>query len=165
MIVKRIGRLNIKLYDCIDELPIERYHKFNIYCLLSAGIGNDIESVTSHINSIYSALQRKDFDRLKIQFENYYMSLNMILEHIDTQSIAFACLVHSINGDEITDLSDESLKNISKRITRAGKRVKILELVSEIKKKLKKNSNYISPVASALERQKIIMDSLKDVLI
>ena len=164
MINKKIGRLRLELYSSIDELPAERYHKFNLYSLLSAGIGNDVESIQGHISRIYEALQKKDFERLQTMFQNYYHSLHFILEQIDTQSISFACLVHSINGQEIKDLSDENLKKVSSRITKSVKRAEVLNLVQSIKKKLKRKSKPISPIESAIQEQKHIMDSLKGVL-
>lgn len=164
MINKRIGKLRLTLYSGIDELTADRFHKFNLYSLLSAGIGNDVESIQGHITQIYSALQKKDFERLKILFQNYHHALHFILEQIDTQSIAFACLVHSINGQLVTDISDDNLKAISERITRNIKRSEVLNLVQTIKKKLKRKSRSISPLELAMQEQKLITDSLSDVL-
>ena len=165
MITKQLGRLTLKMYNGIDELPAERYHKFNLYCLMSAGIGNDAEALQSHMASIYTALNKKDYDSLLVMFQNYYHSLHFIVEQMDTQSIAFCCLIHSINGDEITDISDDNLMAISKRINKATKRSIALKLLDEIKKKLNPKSRYISPVELAEQKQKRIMASLNDVRI
>ena len=137
MINKNIGRLRLKIYDNIGELPIERYHKFNTYCLLSMGIGSDIESIDNHIAEIFQALHRKDYDRLTVNFTNYYHSLRLIQDHMDIPSVAFACLVHSINDQEITDISEENLRIVSGRLTQAKRRELVINLFRELKKKLR----------------------------
>ena len=38
-----------KLYDCIDELPIINFQKYNKFLLLDSGLGSDIDSVDSHL--------------------------------------------------------------------------------------------------------------------
>jgi hypothetical protein len=137
MINKNIGRLRLELYNGVDELPIERYHKFNLYCLMSAGIGNDVESITKHMGSIYQSLNKKDIERLKIQFQNYYHSLYLIIDKVDTTNMAFACLIHSVNGREVTDLSEEGIRRLQIKITRAERRKQIVQLFVDLKKKLR----------------------------
>jgi hypothetical protein len=163
MITEKIGTLDVTLYNGIDELPAERYHKFNLYCLMASGIGNDVQSVQTHITLLYQALNRKDIERLKVLLENYHHSLHFIIEQMDTQSIAFACLVHSINGKEVSDISDESLKRISKQITKSVRRSEVLNILSTIKKKLKAKSKFTSPLELAMREQERIIDSLKDI--
>ena len=164
MIDKRIGNLRLKLYSGIDELTAERFHKFNLYTLIATGIGSDVTSLQNHITLIYQALNKKDYDRLKTLFENYHHSIHLITEQIDTQCVAFACLVHSINGDEITDISDENLIKISKRITKNVRRVEALQVLEEIKKKLKMKPRSISRIELARYKQESIINSLNDLL-
>jgi hypothetical protein len=137
MIERKIGGLKLKMYSSIEEMPIERYHKFNVYSLLSAGIGNDIESIQEHITAIFQALTKKDFDKLNIMFQNYYHSLHLTVEGYDTTSMAFTCLIHSINGKEMLDISEDNLRKVSKRITRHEKRQSVINFFRELKKKLK----------------------------
>lgn len=164
MITKKIGFLKLELYNGIDELTTERYHKFNLYCLLSSGVGSDVESIKEHMIKIYQVLQKKDFKRLQKMFENYYLSLSYITEGLDLKTLAFTCLIHSINGDEISDLSDDNLERLSKRITKNIKRQAIFDLFKEIKKKLSRKSKYISRVELARAKQDLIIGSLKNTL-
>ena len=143
MIKKEIGRLKVELYSNINELPSERYHKFNLYCLMSAGIGNDAESVVEHIQNIYQALSKNDTDRLLIQLQNYHHSLHLILEHQDTQCLAFACLVASIDGKPTKDISDDGLQYTQYLIMREENRLKVLTILYQLKKKLKTNLKSI----------------------
>lgn len=143
MIRKKIGRLEVELYGNINELPSERYHKFNLYCLMSAGIGNDTESVIEHIQGMYTSLAKKDTDRLMIQLQNYHHALHLILEKQDTQSLAFACLVAAIDGKPTRDISDDGLQYTQYLINREEKRLKMLAILNELKKKLKARLRYI----------------------
>lgn len=139
MINRNIGRLRLELYSSVDELPIERFGKFNIYCLLAAGIGNDVESVNKHLEELYKSAYAKDFEKLKTQLYNYHHSLNAILNGERLETSAFACLVHSINGKEVNDLSEEGIKWITTRILRAEKTQMAFNLFAELKKKLRTN--------------------------
>lgn len=144
MLSKNIGRLRLELYSSVDELPSERYNKFNIYCLLRAGIGNDAESVLEHMQGLYQSAGKKDYQRVLTQLQNYHHSLSAILSHEDTACTAFACLIYSINGVEVRDTSDEGLKWVVSRVARAEKRVQALQLLTILKKKLKMRLRSIS---------------------
>lgn len=143
MIHRKIGRLRLQLYDSIDELPIERYHKFNMYCLMYLGIGNDPASISKHYTDMIQSIAKNDIDRLKTQLHNYYTCLHLITQGVDTQTLAFSCLVYSINEKEITDTSEEGLNWIRSRVVRAEKRSTALQILADLKKKLKANLKYI----------------------
>lgn len=143
MIKKSIGRKHLLIYDSVSELPSNRYHLFNSYCLMSMGIGSDVEGINEHIADIFGALQKKDFDRLNILFQNYYHSLRMIVDHEDIPSVAFACLVHSVNGKEVIDTSEEGLKRLAKDLAGAKRRVIIVNMFNELKKKSRTITRHI----------------------
>lgn len=134
---QNIGRLRVEFYDDVNELPSERYHKFNTYCLLYMGIGSDTEAMQKHYADIMQALQKKDLDRLNKMFQNYYYCLHLINEKIDLPSLAVACLVKSINEKDITDISEEGLREVSKRLVRSKRRNMAVTLFKELKKKLR----------------------------
>jgi hypothetical protein len=143
MKLERIGRLRVEFYDSVNELPSERYHKFNTYCLLYMGIGADAEDMQKHYSDMLQALHRKDLDRLGKMLQNYMYCLHLITEHIDLPSMAVACLVKSINDKEVNDVSEENLKRVAKRITQAKKRQMVVNLFKVLKKKLRMRSRSI----------------------
>jgi hypothetical protein len=38
----------VVLFDSIDELPIARFHKYNRYLLVDAGVGSEISDFDNH---------------------------------------------------------------------------------------------------------------------
>jgi hypothetical protein len=154
MINRTIGRLRLELYSSIDELPSNRYHKFNVFCLISAGIGGDIESIQGHISKMYESLGHKDYEKLSNQLQNYYHALHLAVEGIDAKSVALSCLIHKINNEVITDISDDNLEAISKRISKEQNREHLIKLLNELKKKLKMKYLFIS-LKSRLAQSKL----------
>ena len=45
----RIGKHKVRIYESIDELPMERFHRYNKYLLIDAGLGSDISTLDAHI--------------------------------------------------------------------------------------------------------------------
>jgi hypothetical protein len=50
-----------------------------------------------------------------------------IINEVNPESLAFACLIHSIDGVEVTDLSDENLKRIIKFLSDKGLTIDVLK--------------------------------------
>lgn len=111
METKTLGGKKVKYYDSIDELPIVNYQKFNKYVLFSANIGNDINSVVKHHANILKLI---DFDvnKAKLELSNTIQSLLFIENNVNTDLMAFACLIYSIDDVVVTDYSDTNLKAI-----------------------------------------------------
>jgi len=111
METKTLGGKKVKYYDSIDELPIVNYQRFNKYVLFSANVGNDINAVVKHHTNILKLI---DFDvnKAKLELSNTIQSLLFIENNINTDLMAFACLIYSIDDVVVTDYSDTNLKAI-----------------------------------------------------
>jgi hypothetical protein len=59
--------------------------------------------------------------------DNLRVLIYNIINEVDPGSLAFACMVHSINGVEVTDLSDENLKKIVKELSEKGLTIETLK--------------------------------------
>lgn len=129
-----INKLKIVLYDSIEELPIVRFHKFNKYMLVDAGIGSDLNDINTRIASILARID-SDKNSAKIELENLRQSLFLVSEGTNVKHLSFVLLIESINGEKIFDLSDENVKRVSKRIN-TEKRSVIDRIIDSIKKKL-----------------------------
>ena len=57
MIVKKIGKHEIKLYDSIDDMPIINFQKYNKFLLIDSGVGSDLEDIDLHITKIANYIQ------------------------------------------------------------------------------------------------------------
>lgn len=130
-----IGGTELKVYTDIDELPIVNFQKYNKYIMLDAGLGSDIDSIDQHIINIAKLVNNNDKKKAMQELQNLRQNMYFVVNEISPKYMAFAALVHSINGEVVKDLSDESLKNIISRIQDA-KHSKILDIMLWLKKKL-----------------------------
>lgn len=125
----------VEIYDAIDELPIRRFHKFNKYMLVDSGIGSDLNDIDQHIYKISKFIDMNDSNNAKLQLENLRQSLFMISQENNVRHMSFVTLIKSIDGVEVTDLSDENIKRLFDMFNE--KTVSFVDrLVTAIKKKI-----------------------------
>lgn len=110
---EKINGHNVEIYDAIEELPIRRFHKYNKYLLVDSGVGSDLNDINTKIEMIQHYID-KDPHKAKIELENMRQAMYLISQGVHVRHLAFMALVKSIDGKEITDLSDERLKETLK---------------------------------------------------
>lgn len=132
---EKINGLKVKMYDSIDELPIVRFHKYNKFMLIDSGIGSDLTDIDTHITKISSFIATDDKKNAIIEVENMRQLLYMITEGLSPKHLAFACLVHSINGNLITDISDDGLKKVNERLKSINRKW-FSKMIESLKKKI-----------------------------
>jgi hypothetical protein len=109
-----IGIHKVEIYDSIDELPVKRFHKFNKYLLVDAGIGSDMMDLNDRILKIMRYIDKSDKTNAKVELENLRQSIYLISQETNVKHLSFMALVKSIDGVEVTDLSDDNLKKLQK---------------------------------------------------
>jgi hypothetical protein len=96
------------------------------YQLIENGIGSNIGEFDRHFKSTIDFLKHDNRDKAIKELSNlrhlFYHSLN----EVDPSHMSFCCMVHSIDGKEIIDYSDESLKKMCKRLSDIGLTQKLL---------------------------------------
>ena len=102
-----IGRHNIEYYDSIDEMPIERYQKFNKYLLVDSGIGSDLRDFDTHIEKVLRFLSVKDTESVQTELENMRQCVYMVQQGLSPKYIAFSCLVARLDGKEVKCTDDD----------------------------------------------------------
>jgi hypothetical protein len=129
---KGLRKTKVLLYDDIDQLPAERFSKVNKFWMLNDELGSSFEDIDRiHITRLALAIENKE--KAKKVLDNMRVLIHNIINEVNTESMAFACLVHSIDGKEIEDLSDENLRRVIKYLSDRG-------LTNEVlKKKLKES--------------------------
>lgn len=128
----------VNVYDSIDEMPIVNFQKYNKYLLIDSGIGSDVDDIDSHITKIARYIKSNDSKKAMLELQNMRQCMYMINSEISPKYLAFAALVQSVDGKEVTDLSDDSLKDLLKEIKQV-KHSKIVDFLFWIKKKLRRN--------------------------
>ena len=150
----------IKLYDSIDELPIVNFQKYNKYLLIDSGIGSDVDDVDAHIIRIAKFIKGNDSKKALQELQNMRQNMHMINSAISPRYLAFAALIHSIDGKEITDLSDDNLKAILTDI-KAIKHSAIIKFLVWLKKKLTAELELYFPGNFVSPKEKEAYDKIK----
>ena len=133
-----INKKTICVYDSIDEMPIANFQKYNKYLMIDSGIGSDVDDIDAHITKIAKYIKSKDEKKALLELQNMRQSMYMINSEISPKYLAFAALIHSIDGKEVTDLSDDGLKALLEEIKQI-KHSKVIEFLFWLKKKLRRN--------------------------
>ena len=133
-----INKKTISVYDSIDEMPIANFQKYNKYLMIDSGIGSDVDDIDAHITKIAKYIKSKDEKKALLELQNMRQSMYMVNSEISPKYLAFAALIHSIDGKEVTDLSDDGLKALLEEIKQI-KHSKVVEFLFWLKKKLLRN--------------------------
>lgn len=155
-----VNKLKIKLYSSIDELPIVNFQKYNKFLLIDSGIGSDVDDIDTHIVRIARLIKGKDTEKAMQELQNLRQNLFMINSSISPKYLAFTALIHSIDDKELTDLSDDNLKEVLKRIN-AVQHSKLIEWLFELKKKLEAELELYFPEDFVDVREKDTCDKIK----
>jgi len=109
----------VKLFDNIEQLPIERFNKVNKFWMLHDNIGSSIGDFDAvHYSKL--ALLAGDKEKCLAELANFRIMVFNIMNEINVEHLSFASLVHSINGEEQNDLSNEALTALLKRLSDFG---------------------------------------------
>lgn len=115
----RLKKTRVKLYDNIDQLSIERFNKANKYWMLHDNIGSSISDFDlNHYNKLI--LLAGDKQKCIAELNNLRILIYNIQNEINVEHLSFACLVHSIDGELQTDLDEDSLNKVLKRLSDKG---------------------------------------------
>lgn len=108
----KIGKHNVEIYDSIEDLPSVRFHKYNKFLLIDAGIGSDLSDVDGHIEKAIAYSRSKTPELGAIELENLRQNIYFIQAELSPKHLALAVLIKSIDGVEQTDLSPEGLQKV-----------------------------------------------------
>lgn len=133
-IKKGLRRHVIMMYDSIEDLPITLFSKVQKYQLVEQGIGSTIGDFDEHFEALVEFVKHDKKDKVVKELSNLRHLFWHSLNEINPSHLGFCCLVQSINGKEITDYSEESLKRIKEKLSEIGLTQKILK-DNDLKKK------------------------------
>jgi hypothetical protein len=123
---KGLKKTRVLLYSDIDQLPAERFSKINKFWMLSDELGGSFEDIDKiHFTRLLLSLNDKN-KAVKV-IENMRVLVHNIINEVNPGSLAFACLIHSIDGYEVIDLSDENLKRVIEELSQKGLTAEVLK--------------------------------------
>ncbi len=113
-------------YDSVEELPINRFQAFNKWLMLDSGIGSDLNAVNTRLNNIAKYINLDSKEEALKEIANLTQAFAFITGHLSPEFNAFICLCDSIDGQKVSDLSDEGIKGYIELLSR--KKIPILKL-------------------------------------
>jgi hypothetical protein len=129
----KINNLTLEIYDSIEEMPIVRHHKFNKMLMIDSGIGSDLSAFDMKLERIMRFIKDNP-EHAQTELLNLRQCISFIQNEISPKHLAFCALVKSIDGKEITDISDDGMQAIHERLKTATDK-EITSLTEEVKKK------------------------------
>jgi len=133
------------MYDSREDLPVVRDMAYQRFIAIDANIGSSINDILAHISQLTRLLEKEDNKAAIVQLQNYGQALVFIITKTSPENLAFAALIHSINGKRVTDYSDENMKEILKDLSGHGLTVGIVKnFLTYVKKNWKRRTKFIS---------------------
>lgn len=131
----RIGKHRVRLYDSIDDLPMERFHRYNKMLLIDAGLGSDISAMDAHVEKVVRFMRGGDVDSATKELENLRQTVYLVQTEQSPRNLSFACLVAEVDGKDCNDLSEDGLEKVRQLLNDAP-RGEVAETMSAAKKKI-----------------------------
>lgn len=126
---------DVRIYDSIDALPIVRFHQYNRMLLVDAGIGSDITDFDGHVERVVRYIRKGDNENAAKELDNLRQNVFMIMSGQSVHDLSFACLVHSIDGEAVEDISPEGLEKVL-HVLGGATRKELAENFQSVKKKI-----------------------------
>ena len=155
-----VNKKVVRVYDSIDEMPIVNFQKYNKYLLIDSGIGSDADDIDAHITRVAKFIKSNSAKKALQELQNMRQNMYMVNNEISPRYLAFAALIHSIDGEEVNDLSDDGLKNILARLKEI-KHSKIIDFLTWLKKKVTTELEMYFPGDFVNPKEKDAYDKLK----
>lgn len=155
-----LANRTIKLYDSIDEMPIENFQRYNKYIIIDAGLGSDIDSVDEHIVQIAKLINSGDKKKAMQELQNMRQNMHMIVSGISPRYMAFAALIYSIDGKKVESQSDTSLQELLSDLKKV-EHGSIIETLFRLKKKLSTELETYFPDNFDSAKEKMMYEKIK----
>lgn len=156
----RLAGHRVEIYNSIEDLPIKRFHKYNKCMLVDAGVGSDLTSFDAHIERVVRYIKNDKREEAAKEMENMRQNIYMIIQELSPQHMAFACLVHSIDGKCYDDMSDDGLQKVLTLLGGAPTK-ELTSQSDEVKKKIDTELSLYFPKIFDDSRTKEYYDLLK----
>ena len=156
-----INKKIVRVYDSIDEMPIINFQKYNKYLLIDSGIGSDADDIDAHIIKIAKFIKANNNKKALQELQNMRQNMYMVNNEISPKYLAFAALIHSIDGKEVNDLSDDGLKKLLQDL-KDIKHSKVINFLLWLKKKVTNELETYFPGDFVNPKEKEAYDKLKN---
>ena len=111
----KIGKHSIIFHDDIEQMTIAQYNKVNKYWMLSDSLGNDFLDI-DRMHLARLSIVAGDKDKTLKEVNNLRILVHNVINEVSPEQLAFVALIHSIDGKELTDYSEDNLKRLLKEL-------------------------------------------------
>lgn len=160
MNIGKVNKHTVEIYDSIDELPIQRFQKYNKFLLIDSGVGSDLQDVLNHIDRAKIYIQSNPAMAMT-ELENMRQSIYLVKDELSPKYMAFAVLVKKIDGEEMNDMSDAGLKKVLEILSEA-KKGWLDGVLNSVKKKIDRELSLYFPGKFDDANQKEYFDNLRE---
>lgn len=130
----------IELYNPDTSIPYFNYQRLQRFLVLGAGIGNTTDDVLSRLSNIQTYAANERPEDVITEVDNFMLAIYSALEGLSYDTMAFACMVKSIDGVVVDIATDNGVKLVSEQILAKGvTEADVSEYLALLKKKLMRN--------------------------
>lgn len=128
----------IVYYSDIDDTPIGRYNAFSANILYDCSVGNTMEAINERFESMDAHLEAGNNREARIERNNLQITFFSIMSQVNFAARALICLIYSIDGEKVTDLSEGGIATTLEKLNEIEISIgEIRAIVFGQKKKLK----------------------------
>lgn len=145
MRTEKIGKTTLIIYDGIEEIPAYNFSRYNFFLMLDSGIGGDIDAIATRLGNMQRLAVKGEIEKHEIEANNLLQAFSFIMENTTPEHLCFVPWIASVDGEQLTDLSDSNVKNVLKRLSSDGLTHGFIKrFLKAIKKKSLRKWRYFS---------------------
>lgn len=160
-IIESNGKI-IKIFSSAKEMPIRRYNDFQRFIIEEV----NLETLCLSLKRTKAFIQEAKYDESEIEVTNSLDILSDLFKGVSLASRCFAVLIYEIDGELISDITDEGLNRTLKILEEIGlTQFDIENAIEEVKKKIPKEIESICPDFSDITSNSLYVTKLKRLLL
>lgn len=130
------GKHTVTIFDSAHDLTPRRYQKYNKHVMIAAGVGESLDDYNQRQAKAIGYIRSEDKKSALTELANQQQCVFNALEEYSPLNMAFAVMVHSIDGEVFEKYDESSLKKVGLKLEEIGFTKGILiEALQEVKKK------------------------------
>lgn len=149
----------VTIFDSIDELPIVNFSRYNKFLLIDSGIGSTLEDIDAHIEKVAQFIPVNTKNAIQ-ELQNLRQAMYFVMQEVSPKHLAFAALIIDIDDVKVSNVSDDILHELLKKLN-GTKNSDITSLLEDIKKKINFEFAMYFPLLADNPDEKYVYELLK----
>ena len=148
--------IDIQYYTSIKEMPANRYTELQKMIAYDCHVGSDFADAVKHLEKLLMFVGTVDNEEVVKEATNLHNNYFFLISGLNFKSMTLACLVKTIDGEQVTITDEESVKDISRRIGEAISQQEVEDKIDEVKKNSKESLKSTSLKTIMMIRSQIL---------